>query len=58
MCIRDSLNAARVQRNKKYFKNTAILPANNLNITTATNKKERAKQQAYVTLTYKKLELE
>ena len=52
------LNAAWVQRNKKYFKNTAILPVNNLNITTATNKKERVKQQAYVTLTYKNLELE
>ena len=52
------LNAAWVQHNKKYFKNTAILPVNNLNITTATNKKERVKQQAYVTRTYKNLELE
>ena len=46
-----------IQHNKKHFKNTAILPINNMNITTATNKKERVKQQAYVTLTYKNLEL-
>ena len=51
------LNAAWVQHNKKHFNNTAILPVNNMNITTATNKKERVKQQAYVTLTYKNLEL-
>ena len=51
------LNTAWVQRNKKYFKNTAILPVNNMNIRTATNKRERVKQQAYVTMTYKKLEI-
>ena len=52
------LNSAWIQRNKKYFKNTAILPVNNMNITTATNKKEKVRQQAYITLTYKNLELE
>ena len=51
------LNAACVQRNKKYFKNTAILHVNNMNITTATNKRERVRQQAYATMTYKKLEI-
>lgn len=51
------LSAEWVKKNKKYFKNTAMLPINNMNITTATKKKERVKQQAYVTLAYKNLEV-
>ena len=51
------LSAEWVKKNKKYFKNTAMLPINNMNITTATKKKERVKQQAYVTLAHKNLEV-
>ena len=37
------LNATWVQQNKNYFKSTAMLPVNNMNITTATNKREKVK---------------
>ena len=35
-----------------------MLPVNNMNITTATNKQESVKKQAYVTITYEKLAIE
>ena len=41
------LNTTCVQENKNYFKGTPMLPVNNMNITTATNKWEKVKQQAY-----------
>ena len=52
------LNAPWIQRNKNYFKNTPILTVTNMNITTATNKRERVRQQAYVTITHVDLDLE
>ena len=46
-----------VHQNKKYFKQTAILPVNNINVITAMNKREKVRQQAYVTLNCKDLEI-